>query len=58
VIAGVEIDVGAAAVWVRSATRLHVLASAVVGGDLDVNRHVVNMPAWAHHGRTASPNAG
>lgn len=42
-IAGVEIDVGADAVWVRSATRLHVLASAVVGGDLDVTHHVVNM---------------
>lgn len=43
VIAGVEIDVGPAAVWVRSAAPLRVLASAVVGGDLDVTRHVVNM---------------
>ena len=39
----VEIDVGPDAVWVRSAAPLRVLASAVVGGDLDVTRHVVNM---------------
>jgi adenosylcobinamide amidohydrolase len=43
VIAGVEIDVGPAAVWVRSASPLRTLASAVVGGDLDAARHVVNM---------------
>jgi len=43
VIAGVEIAVGPDAVWVRSAAPLRVLASAVVGGDLDVTRHVVNM---------------
>lgn len=42
-ITGVEIDVGPDAVWVRSAAPLRVLASAVVGGDLDVTRHVVNM---------------
>jgi adenosylcobinamide hydrolase len=43
VIAGVEVDVGPDAVWVRSATPLRTLASAVVGGDLDAARHVVNM---------------
>ena len=43
VIAGVEIDVGPDAVWVRSAAPLRTLASAVVGGDLDAARHVVNM---------------
>jgi iron complex transport system ATP-binding protein len=43
VIEGVEIDVGRDAVWLRSAAPLRVLASAVVGGDLDVTRHVVNM---------------
>jgi adenosylcobinamide amidohydrolase len=43
VIAGVEIAVGPDAVWVRSAAPLRVLASAVVGGDLDATRHVVNM---------------
>ena len=42
-IPGVEIDVGRDAVWLRSAVPLRVLASAVVGGDLDVTRHVVNM---------------
>jgi iron complex transport system ATP-binding protein len=42
-IAGVEIEARADAVWVRSAVPLRVLASAVVGGDLDVTRHVVNM---------------
>ena len=42
-IEGVEIDVGRDAVWLRSAAPLRVLASAVVGGDLDVTRHVVNM---------------
>jgi adenosylcobinamide hydrolase len=43
VIAGVEIAVGPGAVWVRSAAPLRVLASPVVGGDLDVTRNVVNM---------------
>ena len=42
-IEGVEIDVGRDAVWLRSAAPLRVLASAVVGGALDVTRHVVNM---------------
>ena len=42
-ITGVEIGVGPDAVWVRSAAPLSVLASAVVGGDLDVTRNVVNM---------------
>ena len=42
-ILGVEIDVGTDAVWVRSAAPLHTLASAVVGGDLDAARHIVNM---------------
>jgi adenosylcobinamide amidohydrolase len=36
-------EVGAAAVWVRSRAPLSVLASAVVGGDLDATQHVVNM---------------
>jgi len=43
VIEGVEIAVAEDAVWVRSATPLRVLASAVVGGDLDATRHVINM---------------
>jgi adenosylcobinamide amidohydrolase len=43
VIAGLEIDVGPDRVWVRSAAPLDVLTSAVVGGDLDAARHVVNM---------------
>ena len=42
-IEGVEIAVAADAVWVRSTTPLRVLASAVVGGDLDATRHVINM---------------
>lgn len=42
-IPGVEIDAHPDAVWVRSAAPLRVLASAVVGGDLDAARHVVNM---------------
>jgi iron complex transport system ATP-binding protein len=40
---GVEIEVGPAAVWVRSQAPLSVLGSAVVGGDLDATQHVVNM---------------
>jgi iron complex transport system ATP-binding protein len=43
VIEGVEIDVSRDAVWLRSAMPLRTLSSAVVGGDLDVTRHVVNM---------------
>ncbi len=42
-IEGVEVAVGRDAVWVRSRMPLRVLASSVVGGDLDVTRHVVNM---------------
>jgi adenosylcobinamide amidohydrolase len=42
-IEGVEIAVGPDAVWLRSRAPLRVLASAVVGGDLDVTQHVVNM---------------
>src|SRR5262245_46151297 len=42
-IAGLEIDVGPERVWVRSAAPLRVLASAVVGGDLDSTRHVLNI---------------
>ena len=49
-IAGVEIDVGVEAVWVRSVAPLRTLASAVVGGDLDAARHVVNMRVpQGHH---------
>ena len=40
---GLEIDVGPAAVWLRSRAPLSVLGSAVVGGDLDATEHVVNM---------------
>jgi adenosylcobinamide hydrolase len=43
VIPGVAIEIGPAAVWVRSATPLRVVASAVVGGDLTATRHIVNM---------------
>jgi adenosylcobinamide amidohydrolase len=43
VIRGVEIEPRPDAVWVRSAAPLRVLASAVVGGDLDAARHVLNM---------------
>jgi adenosylcobinamide hydrolase len=43
VIAGVELTARPDAVWVRSATPLHVLASAVVGGELDTTRHIINM---------------
>lgn len=42
-IPGLAIDVGREAVWVRSASPLRVLASAVVGGDLTATRHIVNM---------------
>ncbi len=48
-IPGVEIDVGTDAVWVRSAVPLRTLASAVVGGDLDAARHIVNMRVPAGH---------
>jgi adenosylcobinamide amidohydrolase len=40
---GVELHVGPHAVWVRSATPLGVLASAVAGGGLDTARHILNM---------------
>jgi adenosylcobinamide hydrolase len=43
VIAGVELAARPDAVWIRSATPLRVLASAVVGGELDTTRHIVNM---------------
>jgi adenosylcobinamide amidohydrolase len=42
-IEGVEVAVGRDAVWVRSRMPLRVLASSVVGGDLDVTHHIVNM---------------
>ena len=42
-IAGVELAARPDAVWVRSATPLRVLASAVAGGELDTTRHIVNM---------------
>ena len=42
-IAGVEIEIRRDAVWVRSAAPLGVLASAVVGAELDATRHIVNM---------------
>jgi adenosylcobinamide amidohydrolase len=42
-IAGVETRVHPAAVWLRARAPLSVLASAVVGGDLDATRDVVNM---------------
>jgi adenosylcobinamide hydrolase len=42
-IEGVEIAARSDAVWVRSAAPLRIVASAVVGGELDVTRHVVNM---------------
>src|SRR5262249_52422813 len=54
-IEGVEIAVGPEAVWMRSAAPLRVVASAVVGGDLDVTRHVVNM--HVHRGYEA-PDPG
>ncbi|HEV8676812.1 MAG TPA: adenosylcobinamide amidohydrolase [Methylomirabilota bacterium] len=46
-IGGVTIEVGREAVWVRSADRLRVVASAFVGGDLAATRHIVNMH-WPH----------
>jgi iron complex transport system ATP-binding protein len=42
-IEGVEVEVRRDAVWIRSATPLSVLTSAVEGGDLEAARHVVNM---------------
>jgi adenosylcobinamide hydrolase len=42
-IEGVDVAVGPDVVWVRSAPPLRVLSSAVVGGDLDATRHVLNM---------------
>lgn len=46
-IAGVEIDSGPEAVWVRSATPLRVVSSAFVGGELGETRHILNMH-WPH----------
>jgi adenosylcobinamide amidohydrolase len=43
VIDGVTVGVGPQAVWVRSAEPLRVVASAVLGGDLALTRHIVNM---------------
>jgi adenosylcobinamide amidohydrolase len=43
VIRGVEIEITAAAVWVRSAEPLSVLSSAFVGGGLGATRHVLNV---------------
>jgi iron complex transport system ATP-binding protein len=43
VIDGVTVRTGPEAVWVRSGTPLRVVASALVGGDLDATRHIVNM---------------
>jgi adenosylcobinamide amidohydrolase len=43
VIDGVTVGVGPQAVWVRSAAPLRVVASAVLGGDLTLTRHIVNM---------------
>ncbi|MBI4013590.1 MAG: adenosylcobinamide amidohydrolase [Candidatus Rokubacteria bacterium] len=42
-IAGVAIDVGREAVWVRGDTPLGVVSSALVGGNLRTARHIVNM---------------
>ena len=56
VIAGVELTARPDAVWVRSATPLHVLASAVVGGELDTTRHIVNMHVPEGYG-SADPAA-
>ncbi len=42
-IAGVTVEVGRDAVWVRSLEPLGVLSSALVGADLTVTRHIVNM---------------
>jgi adenosylcobinamide hydrolase len=49
VIPGIEIEARSDAVWLRSAEPLRVLASAVVGGDLDVTRHVVNVRVAPGH---------
>jgi adenosylcobinamide hydrolase len=49
VIPGIEITARPDALWVRSAGPLCVLASAVVGGDLDTARHVVNMHVRQGH---------
>jgi adenosylcobinamide hydrolase len=43
VIAGIDVDVRRDAVWLRSEAPLGVLGSAVVGGELDTTRDVVNM---------------
>lgn len=49
VIPGIEIEARPDTVWMRSAAPLRVIASAVVGGDLDVTRHVVNMHVGRGH---------
>lgn len=40
---GVEIEASREAVWVRGQRPLRVLSSALVGGDLDASRHILNM---------------
>jgi iron complex transport system ATP-binding protein len=42
-VAGVSVEVGREAVWVRSAEPLRVLSSAVVGGGLATTRHILNV---------------
>lgn len=42
-IRGIEVETDREAVWVRSERRLRVLSSALVGGDLEVARHILNM---------------
>jgi adenosylcobinamide amidohydrolase len=42
-IAGVTIEADPRAVWIRSASPLRVVSSALVGGELGFTRHVVNM---------------
>jgi iron complex transport system ATP-binding protein len=43
VIAGLTIEAGPRALWVRSESPLRVVSSALVGGELGVTHHVVNM---------------
>lgn len=40
---GIEIEASREAVWVRGQRPLRVLSSALVGGDLDASRHILNM---------------
>jgi len=42
-IAGLTVEIGRDAVWVRSAEPLRVVSSALVGGELTTTRHVVSM---------------